>query len=198
MSHRTLAGCVVFLTPLVCAAQSTSPRTSAEIHIRIVQGDGAINSIRLHRGHDPVAQVLHNDGEPLSGATVTFLLPASGPGGVFERSGLSFTTQTDARGFAAARGLAPNRTPGPFRIRVVASWRGQAANASVSQTNADPVAASRKGRKIAILALIAGGIAGGAAAALAHGGGAGSTAAATGAAQGGPIPAGTPSIGPPH
>ena len=189
MSRHTVRHCVLFLTPLLGTAQSPAPPQPASgIRIRIVQGDGAINSIRLRRGHDPVAQIVDSSGEPLSGATVTFLLPATGPSGAFRDGGLSFTAQTDAKGFASARGMTPNRLPGTFPIRVVASWRGQAANSSLSQTNADPVAASKAGKKIAIIALIAGGIAGGAAAALAHGGGSGTAATAggsTGGVQGG-------------
>src|SRR4051794_4011137 len=70
------------------------------IALRVVQGDNAINSIRLRRGHDPVVQVIDPSGEPLRGATVSFLLPAAGPSGSFGESGLSLTVQTDDRGMA--------------------------------------------------------------------------------------------------
>src|SRR5690242_13164531 len=103
------------------------------ISVRIVQGDGAINSIRMRRGHDPVVQVLAANGEPLPEASVVFLLPASGAGATFP-SGLSFTTQTDARGMAVGRGLVPNRVEGQFRIRVTASAKGEAASATLTQT----------------------------------------------------------------
>ena len=59
----------------VAQAQSPSPIT-----IKIIEGDHAINSIRMKRGHDPVVQVLSGSGEPIAGATVSFLLPASGAG----------------------------------------------------------------------------------------------------------------------
>ncbi|MBZ5582325.1 MAG: hypothetical protein LAQ30_09015, partial [Acidobacteriia bacterium] len=101
MSRHTVRHCVLFLTPLLGTAQSQAPPQPASgIRIRIVQGDGAINSIRLRRGHDPVAQIVDSSGEPLSGATVTFLLPATGPSGAFRDGGLSFTAQTDAKGAA--------------------------------------------------------------------------------------------------
>src|SRR5215510_2472853 len=121
-----------FLTVLVAAAQ-----TKPSITIRVQQGDNAINSIRMRRGHDPVVQVLDRSGEPLANATVSFLLPASGPGATFGDSGLSVTVQTDNRGMATGRGLVPNRIEGQFRIRATASWRGESASVTLTQTNAE-------------------------------------------------------------
>lgn len=198
MSSHTLIGCVSFLTVVAAAGQPppASP-PQLEIAIRIVQGDGAINSIRMRRGHDPAAQVVDRDGAPVAGATVTFLLPGTGAGGTFQSSGLSLTTMTDDKGMAAAQGLKPNGIAGQFRIRITASWRGQAASATLSQTNAEPMVKSGHGKTIAIVAIIVGGIAGGAAAAAHRGGG--STAPSTGATGGGStIVSGVPSIGPPH
>jgi hypothetical protein len=185
--------------PLLLAAQTPPPAASA-IGIRLVEGDGAINSIRLHRGHDPVVQVLNRTNQPVEGATVTFLLPASGPSASFGDSGLSLTVQTDAKGMADARGLRPNRVEGQFRIRVTASWHGEAATASVMETNAEPSVKSGSSKTIIILAIV-GAVAAGGAVAATHGGKsasstiqgvpASSPAAAT-------IVAGSPSFGPPH
>src|SRR5215831_15520270 len=96
-----------FLTVWVAGAQ-----TKPSISIRVVQGDNAINSIRMRRGHDPVVQVLDSTGEPLANATVSFLLPASGPSATFGDGGLSLTVQTDEHGMAVGRGLIPNRVEG--------------------------------------------------------------------------------------
>src|SRR5438067_81497 len=117
-------GSVCFFTFLLVAGRVTA-QTPA-INIRVIEGDGAINSIRLHRGHDPVVQVADATGEPVTGVPVTFLLPASGPSASFSDGGLSLTVQTDGRGMAAARGLKPNRLEGQFRIRATTSWRGEA------------------------------------------------------------------------
>jgi hypothetical protein len=199
MSRHAPLLCALTIAPLLAAAQAPAPLESG-ISIRVAQGDGAINSIRLRRGHDPAVQVLDRSGEPLSSATVTFLLPATGPSGTFQNSGLSLTVQTDARGMATSRGVVPNRIAGPFRIRVTASWRGQAASATLAQTNVEPVAASSRGKKIAIIALIAGGVAGGVAVAASRGGGSTATPGGStgGTGGGGTIVAGAPSIGPPH
>ena len=80
---------------LACGALFAAPQTAppAAIQIRILEGDGAINSIRLHHAHDPVVQVLDASGTPVSGVTVTFLLPALGAGG-FHASGSFFRITT--------------------------------------------------------------------------------------------------------
>jgi hypothetical protein len=183
---------VPFLTLLAVHAGAQS---QPKIAIRVVQGDNAINSIRMHRGHDPVVQVLNDSGEALPHATVSFLLPATGASGRFGDRGLSVTVETDERGMAAGRGLEPNAAEGQFSIRVTASWRGEAANASIQQTNAEPAVQSGRTKWIVLAAVVAGGAAGGLAAL--HGGKKSDTATTAGP-TGATIVAGTPSFGPPH
>jgi hypothetical protein len=109
-----------------------------QLAISVVEGDGAINSIRHRRAREPVVRVTDSQGTPLRGATVTFVLPASGPSGFFGDSGLSVTLHTDERGLAQGRGLRPNQIPGQFRIRVTAILQGIEGTATVTQTNAGP------------------------------------------------------------
>jgi hypothetical protein len=176
-------------------------QTTPAITIRVIQGDNAINSIRMRRGHDPVVQVLDSTGEPLANATVSFLLPASGAGATFGESGLSLTVQTDEHGMAVGRGLIPNRIEGQFRIRATVSWRGEAASASLTQTNAEAPSTSSKG-KWAILAVVLGGAAVGGIVLGLHGGGGSNSNQASGGGgsttSSGTIVAGSPSVGPPH
>lgn len=187
---------VSFLTFLAAAAGA---QIQPGISIRVVQGDNAINSIRMHRGHDPVVQVLTDAGEPLAHATVSFLLPASGASATFGDHGLSVTVDTDEHGTAAGRGLTPNTVEGQFQIRVTASWRGDAANASIQQTNAEPGVKSAKAKWIVIAAVIAGGAAVGGIAAMHGGNGSNPAGGTTGStATGATITPGTPSLGPPH
>lgn len=182
---------------LTFATVGAAAQAQPSISIRVVQGDNAINSIRMHRGHDPVVQVLSDSGEPLSNATVSFLLPASGASGTFGDSGLSLTVQTDSHGMATGRGLVPNTVEGQFHIRVTASWRGEAANTVITQTNAEPAVKSSRSKWI-ILAVIAGGAAAGGIAAM-HGGKSSSDSGTTGStAPGVTIVPGNPSFGPPH
>jgi hypothetical protein len=192
---RFMGLCVSFLTFILMNAAAQSPG----ITIRVLQGDNAINSIKMHRGHDPVVQVLSDSGEPLPQATVSFLLPATGPSGTFGDRGLSNTVETDSHGMALGRGLVPNRVAGQFQIRVTASWRGEAANATIQQTNAEPAAKSARSKWI-IAGVVAAGAAGGAIAALSGGKNSSSTPGATTGATAATvtITPGTPSFGPPH
>lgn len=187
---RTLA---CSLAVLGASAQTQS------LTIKVVQGDNAINSIRHRRGHDPVVQVIDPSGEPLRNATVSFLLPASGPSGTFGDSGLSLTVQTDERGMAMGKGLLPNRVEGQFRIRATASWRGEAASATITQTNAEAPSSSNRSKWIAIAAVVGGAAAGGIV--LASRGGGNNSGGATGGSTGstsGTIVPGSPSFGPPR
>jgi hypothetical protein len=183
---------VSFLTVSISYAQS------AQLNMRVVEGGGAINSIRLQRGHDPVVQVLDADERPATGVVVTFLLPASGPGATFGDGSLSLTTTTDARGMAIGRGLKPNRLAGQFRIRATASGKGTSANITIQQTNAEPSPKSERGKWVAIAVAVGGAVVGGAVAA-AHGGeksAAPAVAAPVQTVTG--ISAGAPTFGPPR
>jgi len=178
--------------------QEGLPQTrAADINIVTVEGDGAINSIRLRRAHEPVVRVVDSHGEPLSGATVTFLLPATGPSGSFLDGSLSLTTETDGQGRAVGRGLHPNSIAGQFRIRVTASRSGSEAAATLVQTNAEPVIKSSHSKTIAIVVIIAGAVAGGAAVAARGKSNPAESSTASSAPAGSILP-GTPSFGPPH
>jgi hypothetical protein len=186
------------LVPIVLFVISQiAAQAQSGITVRVVQGDNAINSIRLRRGHDPAVQVFDSSGEPLENATVSFLLPASGPSATFGESGLSLTVQTDNRGMATGRGLIPNRIEGQFRIRATASSRGESASVTLTQTNAEAVVTSNRSKWIAIAAAVGGAAVGGIV--LASRGGADPPAGATGGGgNSGTIVPGSPSFGPPR
>jgi hypothetical protein len=178
------------------AATASSLQNGASI--QIVEGDGAINSIRLHRGHEPKVRLTDNEGTPIFGAAVTFVLPATGPSAAFADSGLSLTVMTDERGVAIGRGLRPNGIPGQFRIRVTASWRDSPAVATLVQTNAEPVIHPGHTKTIALIVLIAGAAGGGAAIALGKSGGSGQSAITAAQTVPGSIISGNPTLGPPR
>ncbi len=180
----------------VSAAQQSAPVAGPTI--QIVEGDGAINSIRLHRGHDPIVRIVTPDGQPIAGAAVTFLLPSNGPSGTFGTDGgLSLTVESDSRGIAAGRGLRPNDVAGQFRIRVNTAWHGAPAAINLSQINAEPVVHNSHTKAIVILVAIVAAAGGGAAlAASGHSSNSPSTPPSTSAS--GSIISGTPVIGPPH
>jgi len=177
--------------------------TPPDLKIVVLEGAGAINNIRQHRAKDPVIQVTDDTGAPVKDASVTFLLPATGPSGVFGASGRTLTVLTDERGQAAGRGLVPNQVAGKFEIHVVANYREQRARALITQTNATPAEAAGGGssKKFLLIALIGGAVAGGAFAAMGHGGSSAASASAPAQVtnpQGAIIIPGTPVFQPPH
>lgn len=194
LTYRALCAAVVF-----CMLAASADAQDAGIKIVIQEGQGAINNIQQHHAKEPVIQVLHEDGETVTGASVTFQLPDTGPGGSFPDNAKMITVQTDDKGQAVAHGLKPNNVAGKFQIRVTASYRGQSASASVSQINAEPAAAKGNGKMFLILAIVGGAAAAGAAAALGHKGSSASAPVAVGVTTPPTVLVpGSPSINPPH
>src|SRR5258708_2341693 len=138
----TRAACAALLSCVLAL-----PAGAQEAAIKLVgqEGQGAINNIPQRRAKEPVVQVQHENGEPVVGATVTFLLPDSGPGGTFADGARMLNMQTDAKGQATGRGLKPNATAGRFLIRVNVSYHGQTASTTVAQINAIPAGAAKSG-----------------------------------------------------
>ena len=172
------------------------------LKIVVLEGQGAIHNIRQARTKEPVVEVLDQAGNPVSGASVTFTVPDTGPSGSFLDESRSYSAVTDDKGRASGRGLHPNKLMGQYEVRVHAVYRGQTAQITIPQTNAEPAAAVKGGssKKYLWLALIGAAAAGGAFAAM----GKGSASTAQGSSVGGVtasgavITPGSPSFGPPH
>ena len=184
------------------AAQETAP--PARLRIVVVEGEGALNNISEHRAKEPVVQVLNDNSAPVKGASVTFLLPETGPSGEFGGGVRVLTGFTDEKGQAVGRGLVPNQSAGPFQIRAVASFEGLTASTDINQTNAAPANASAGGvsKKFWLIAAAGGAAAAGVAlAARGHGGSSPATSPTTGPGPtqvGIVISSGTPTFQPPH
>ena len=193
----TRAACAVLIS---CILASPGSAQEAGIKIIVQEGQGAINNIPQRRAKEPVVQVQHEDGEPVVGATVTFLLPDSGPGGTFADGARMLNIQTDAKGQAVGRGLKPNATSGRFLIRVNVSYHGQTASTTIAQINAIPAGATKggSGKKFLIIALIGGAAAGGLAAALGGKGSSSPTSSPLTNPAGTVLVPGAPTIQPPR
>jgi hypothetical protein len=195
-SARTaLICCIVF--SLFCAPLRAAPQDSPDLRVTIVEADGAINNIRSARIHDPVVRVTDPGGRPVPGASVTFTLPVSGPSASFLDGQQTRIVQTDEDGRAVAVGLRPNKTEGPFEIRVLASSGGTVGRALVHMTNVDPNGETKSRRKLIIVAAIAGAVAATTLAAASGGGGSSSPAPISNQ-PGGTIIPGSPTVGPPR
>jgi hypothetical protein len=187
------------LCPLFAAQEPPAP---ARLRIVVLEGEGAINNISEHRAKEPVAQVLDDNSMPVRGASVTFLLPETGPSGEFGGGVRVLTTFVDEKGQAVGRGLVPNQSAGPFQIRAVASFEGLTASAVINQTNAPRTSPSTGGisRKFWLIAVAGGAAATGVALAARGHGGSSQTSPAVGPSTlpGIVISPGAPTFQPPH
>ena len=189
--RRALAALATqWLAVLLCAVLARSAETIPRIEV--IEGEGAINNIRLHHAKEPVVRVVDQDGRPIPDAAVTFILPAAGASGTFDGKS-SLTVPTDTNGQAVGKGLKPNSAVGQFQIRVTTSLKGMVATANISQTNAEPGGGGISSKTLLILAVVGGAAAAGAAVALKGK----SSSTGTSPPAGVVITPGSPTIGPP-
>jgi hypothetical protein len=189
-----------YLYALLSLMLGPSPGSQEKLSIVVLEGQGAINNVSRRSAHDPVVQVLDENQRPVAGATVTFLLPRSGPGGSFLNGAGTVTTITDEQGRATGRGLQPNSTTGPFDIEVRASSGDRSAGASIRQINAAPAreASAGQSRKFILLGVMAGAVAGVVAATSGGDARASGAAPPSSPAPAATVTAGTPGFGPPR
>lgn len=194
---------------VLAAALVTPQRVAAQeagglLNIVIVEGEGAVNNIRQRVAREPIVRVEDENRRPVAGATVVFLLPGDGPGGLFPGGERMLTVQTDESGQAVARGLRPNNVTGEFTIRVTASFAGRTATAIIGQTNTLAGAAAAAGagaaaggisaKMVGILVVVGAAVAGGTyAATRGNGGSTPSTPTRTPTS----VSVGTPTVGAP-
>ena len=135
------------------------------LRILIVEGDGTINNIKQRVNVMPVVEVRDENQRLVEGAAVVFFLPDQGPSGTFSNGSKTLTTTTDRMGRASAPGIRPNSQTGRFDIRVTASYQGQTASATITQTNISGAAPGGGGMSVGtkawiILAICGGAVAG--------------------------------------
>ena len=198
--RRIVRSSVVWLS-LVTALQQhgvmcaqTLPVPAPRMQVVAVEGEAAIHDVRSRKPVDIVVVVRDGNRNPVSGATVTFTLPQQGASGVFPGAKTALTVTSDKNGYASARRLQPNSTPGPFQIEVEAKRGDEAAKVSVPQFNMTVVRSGGSGKWVAVLLAVGGAAAGGAVAAMRGG----STPAAAVPSTPVGITAGAGSVGPPR
>jgi hypothetical protein len=172
-------------------------QTPTSLQIVIVEGEGAINNVKQRVNREPIVQVEDENHKPVAGAAIIFFLPNQGPGGTFANGSTSLTTTTNAQGQAVARGIRFNNQAGSMQIRVAASFAGQTASATITQTNVLGAAASggsAGGMSLTTKLLIIGAIVGGGVAAgvIIGNRGGGSTATPTTTITSGTVTVGAP------
>lgn len=130
--HYVIGNSVVrTLAVILAAALAYGADAPSMLTIRVAEGDGAAYAIGSRATRGVTVLVTDETGRPVEGATVSFNLPAEGPGGVFSTGGRTEIAATQADGRAAVWGMRWNRTAGPFEIRITAV-KGQARASVVS------------------------------------------------------------------
>lgn len=141
MFQTNLSRCVAWSLGTLLSWQSVQvlpaqeAQTPKKLNIVIVEGEGAINNIRQRTAREPIVQVEDENRKPIAGAAVTFLLPQQGASGTFGNGSRMLVVMTDSKGQAVMRGMTPNDVAGALRINVSASYQGQTASTSITQTN---------------------------------------------------------------
>jgi hypothetical protein len=119
------------LSIFVAGSVARGADTAPALTVRVVEGESAVYTAGSRATRGVTVLVTDAEGKPVEGATVSFTLPASGPGGVFATGSRMEIAMTRADGRAEAWGMQWNRTPGAFAIRITAA-KGQARAAIVN------------------------------------------------------------------
>lgn len=159
----------LFASSQLVPAQSPPP----ELKIWIIEGEGGVNNIKKGTATKPVVEVRDRNDKPVAGAAVLFALPDLGPSGTFTNGSRFLTVVTDANGRAASTAFRPNNVAGQFKIDVSASYQGQTARTTITQSNSLAAAAAGgvSALTIGIIVGAAAAAATGIAVGLTHGGG---------------------------
>lgn len=136
------------LAAVLAAALAWGADAPSLLTIRVADGEGVVYPTGSRATRGLTVLVTDETGRPVEGATVSFTLPAEGPGGVFSSGARTEIAATHADGRAAVWGMQWNRTAGPFEIRITAV-KGQARAGVVSSqslSNAPEVRAAGAGK----------------------------------------------------
>jgi len=140
---------LVVVTAIVSAQQPQRPAEASKgLRIVVLEGEDAVNIVQQKTAVRPMVEVRDSNNLPVAGATVQFTIARTGGGAAasFANGQTAVTVTTDAVGRAATSPLQAIGN-GALRINVQATYQGQVATATVSQTNFATVAeAARAGR----------------------------------------------------
>jgi hypothetical protein len=144
-----LGALLVVVTAIVSAQQPQRPADASKgLRIVVLEGEDAVNIVQQKTAVRPVVEVRDSNNLPVAGVTVQFTIARSGGGAAasFANGQSVVTVTTDAVGRAATSPLQAIGN-GAVRINVQATYQGQVATATVSQTNfASAAEAARAGR----------------------------------------------------
>lgn len=117
VSLRRAVQTLVALLTAVLACGADNP---AILAVRVAEGEGAVYPTGSRATRGLAVLITDETGRPVEDATVSFSLPADGPGGVFSSGSRTEIATTHGDGRAAVWGMQWNHTAGPFEIRITA------------------------------------------------------------------------------
>ena len=129
------------LSPL-CIVAAFAAGEPTLLQVRVVDGDGAVYSTGSRATHGIGVLVTDEVGRPVDGATVTFRLPETGPGGVFATGAKTEILTTRSDGRASVWGMQWNHAAGSFEVRITAIKGSIRAGTACLQSLTNGVAAS--------------------------------------------------------
>ncbi len=106
---------------------------TAALRIVLIEGEDAVNIIQQKTAVAPIVEVRDRNNNPVAGAVVTFSIQG-GQNATLGGGLQSMIVTTNAAGRAAVTGLTPTAS-GAVQINVAATFQGQAATATIAQTN---------------------------------------------------------------
>ena len=112
------------------------PVTGAPAAVTVSAGSPQSTAVTTPFAAALSALVADGNNNPLSGVTVTFTAPASGPSGTFPGPSTTATAVTNSSGIAAAPTFTANSSSGAYSV--IASVLGVASTASFALTNTPP------------------------------------------------------------
>src|SRR5436309_12845066 len=171
--RQIAAMCLVLIAVAVRPAAGLQ-QTGAALKIVVIEGEDSVNLIDKKTAVKPTVEVRDKNDLPVAGASVRFAI--NGRGAAFQGGSRSVTVTTDSLGRATVNGITPT-SKGAVQIQVQASYQGQSAQATISQTNFANAAEAAQAGKVPSQASSGGSSAGGSGAAA---GGAGAGAAGGG------------------
>jgi hypothetical protein len=166
MVNRAVAVVTAFLLLAMYLPAEENPQTPApaKIQLVIVGGNDLINNINTRTSRPTIVQVEDENHRPVAGATVSFLLPNTGPGGTFAGGSRSVSLVTGSNGQVTMPRMTTNQLAGRFEIHVNANFQGQQATATITQQNiAPPPGQGHAGLSAKVIGVLAGAAAAGAA-----------------------------------
>jgi len=153
----------------------------ALLNLRVVEGEGSVYAAGSRATRGITVEITDEYARPVTGASVSFMLPESGPSGVFAGGKRSDVAVTNSEGKASVWGMQWNKAPGTVEVRITALKGSVRAGTISTQYISDKlptssaVSSSHKRRYLIIGAAVAGAAAAGLAL---HGSGSGPTAEA--------------------